>query len=266
MLTAMRNVSALSLAACLMLPAAARPAELDTEHLFAFTIGSDVGDRGEKELEGSSFGRFGKRRGSYAATSHALEIEYVPVENLRLSGGPLGATYNIRGVDELDDRRQAAFQGLTFEMRYRLAERKDGKFGLAVGVEPHWMRTDEVSGAPVDQYGADFFLAVDRELVPGRLIAAANLLWQPESSRSRTDGTWSRESTLGVTSAVMTRIAPGFFVGGEARYLRAYESIGLGSFEGHAFFIGPSLFATLSVRAGLSGGWVAQIAGRVVDE
>jgi len=266
MLTAMRNVSALSLAACLMLPAAARPAELDTEHLFAFTIGSDVGDRGEKELEGSSFGRFGKRRGSYAATSHALELEYVPVENLRLSGGPLGATYNIRGVDELDDRRQAAFQGLTFEMRYRLAERKDGKFGLAVGVEPHWIRTDEVSGAPVDQYGADFFLAVDRELVPGRLIAAANLLWQPEASRSRTDGTWSRESTLGVSSGLMTRIAPGFFVGGEARYLRAYESIGLGSFEGHAFFLGPSLFATLSEKSWLAVGWSAQVAGRAVDD
>src|SRR5262245_32887952 len=266
MLTAMRNVSALSLAACLMLPAAARPAELDTEHLFAFTIGSDVGDRGEKEIEGSSFGRFGKRPGSYAATTHALEIEYVPVQNLRLSGGPVAATYNIRGVDELDDRRQVAFQGLTFEMRYRLAERKDGRFGVAVGIEPHWGRTDEVSGAPVDQYGADIFLAIDRELVPGRLIAAANLLWQPDVSRSRTDGTWSRESTLGVSSAVMARIAPGMFLGGEARYLRAYDSLGPGSFEGHGFFLGPTLFATLSERAWLAVGWSAQLAGRSVDD
>jgi len=266
-LTTMKNVSALSFAAaCLVLPAVAQTAELDTEHLFAFTIGSDVGDPGEKEIEGSSFGRFGKRRGSYAAATHTLELEYVPMQNLRLSGGPVAASYNIRGVDELDDRRQVEFQGLTFEMRYRLAELKDGRFGFTVGVEPHWSRTDELNGAPVDQYGADIFLAIDRELVPGRVVAAANLLWQPDVSRSRTSGIWSRESTLGATSAVVARIAPGFFLGGEARYLRAYESLGPGSFEGHAFFIGPTLFATLSERAWLAVGWSAQVVGRSVDD
>src|SRR5262245_61919354 len=208
MMTAMRmNCSALSLAvAFTVLSTAGLAAELDTEHLFAFSIGSDVGDPGEKEIESGSFGRFGKRQGTYAATSHTLEIEYVPVENLRLSGGPVGAFYNIRGVDDLDDRRKAMFQGLTFEMRYRLAERKDGRFGVTIGVEPHWGRTDEISGAPVDQYGADFVLAVDRELVPERLIAAANLLWQPETARSGTTGTWSRETTLGVTTALMARV------------------------------------------------------------
>jgi hypothetical protein len=263
----MRNMSALSFAvAYLLLPAVAQPAELDTEHLFAFSIGSDVGDPGEKEVEGSSFGRFSKRRGSYAATMHALELEYVPVQNLRLSGGPVAASYTIRGVDELDGRRQAVFQGLTFEMRYRLAERKDGRFGVTVGVEPHWGRTDEVSGAPVDQYGADIFFAIDRELVPGRIVAAANLRWQPDVSRSRTSGTWSRESTLGVTSALMARIAPGIFLGAEARYLRAYDSLGPGSFEGHGFFLGPTLFATLSERSWLTVGWSAQMAGRAVDD
>ena len=264
----MRNVSALSLAAaCLLLPAVAQTAEIDTEHLFVFTIGSDVGDPGEKEVEGSSFGRFGKRRGSYAATTHALELEYVPMQNLRLSGGPVAAaSYNIHGVDELGDRKQVEFQGLTFEMRYRLAERKDGRFGFSIGVEPHWGRTDEVSGAPADQYGADIFLAIDRELVPGRLVAAANLLWQPDVSRSRTSGIWSRESTFGATSAVMARVAPGIFLGGEARYLRAYDSLGPGNFEGHGFFLGPSLFATLSERAWLAVGWSAQVAGHSVDD
>jgi hypothetical protein len=267
MLAAMRNVSALSLVtACLMLPAVAQSAELDTEHLFAFTIGSDVGERGEKEIETSSLGRFGKRRGSYAATSHAVEFEYVPLENLRLSGGPAFGFYNIRGVDDLDDRRQGAFQGLSFEMRYRLAERKDGWFGVAVGIEPRWSRADEVSGAPVDQYGTELVLAIDRELIPERLVAAANLLWEPEWSRSRTTGEWSRESTLGVTSALMARIAPGVFLGAEARYLRAYDSIGFGRFEGHAFFLGPTLFATLSEKSWLSVGWSPQIAGRAVDD
>src|SRR5262249_37294025 len=113
---------------------------------------------------------------------------------------------------------------------------------------------------------ADIFLAIDRELVPGRLVAAANLLWQPDVSRSRASGIWSRESTHGATSAVMARIAPGVFLGGEARYLRAYGSLGLGSFEGHGFFLGPTLFATLSQRAWLAIGWSAQVAGRAVDD
>src|SRR5262249_16870818 len=39
-----------------------KTAEVDTEHMFGFTEGSDVGAAGEKELETDSTGRFGKLR------------------------------------------------------------------------------------------------------------------------------------------------------------------------------------------------------------
>jgi hypothetical protein len=39
---------------------AAHPADLDIEHIFGFTEGSDIGAKGEKELESTFTGRFGK--------------------------------------------------------------------------------------------------------------------------------------------------------------------------------------------------------------
>src|SRR5262245_9776231 len=47
--------------------------EVDTEHLFGFTEGSDIGEAGEKELETDSTGRFGKFDGSYNNVATALE-------------------------------------------------------------------------------------------------------------------------------------------------------------------------------------------------
>jgi hypothetical protein len=41
----------------------ARADPIGTEHLFGFTIGTDVGEIGEKELESNMLWRFGKRAG-----------------------------------------------------------------------------------------------------------------------------------------------------------------------------------------------------------
>jgi hypothetical protein len=57
--------------------------EIDTEHIFGFTEGSDVGEAGEKELEVEPLGRFGKRVGSYAATSTEVSLKYTPVDKPR---------------------------------------------------------------------------------------------------------------------------------------------------------------------------------------
>jgi len=122
------------------------------------------------------------------------------------------------------------------------------------------------SGAPVDRHGVDLTLAADKELVPNRIVGAFNLLYTPEVSRSRIDGTWSRESTVGVATALMVQIRPGIFVGAEARYLRSYEGLGLDRFEGHALFFGPTVYAKLSARSWIALAWSAQVAGRSVDE
>ena len=107
-----------------------RDNKIDTEHLFGFLTGTDVGEAGDKEIENTTAGRFGKGTGSYRALSHTLALEYVPVENLRLEMGAIGGYHAISGVSDLDDVRRAGFQGLSLEMRYRLLARELAGFGL----------------------------------------------------------------------------------------------------------------------------------------
>jgi hypothetical protein len=118
-----------------------------------------------------------------------------------------------------------------------------------------------VTGEPAHQYGVDFVAAADWEVVPNRVVAAFNLLYQPETTRSKLTGTWSQDSTAGVAMAVMGQVRPGIFVGAEARYLRVYDGSWFDNPAGEGFFAGPTIYFKLSERAWLAAGWSAQVAG-----
>jgi hypothetical protein len=239
--------------------------EIDTEHLFGFNIGTDIGAVGDKEIESELDGRFGKRTGSYGVLSPMLGFESIAADNLRLEASASAAYHDIAGVAGLDDRRQAAFQGLSFEARYRLLDRARSAFGLAIKAEPHWGRLDETSGAPVDLYGVDLAILADKELVANRLIGVVNLLYQPEAARSRITGAWTREAAAGASTGLMLQVRPDVFIGVEARYLRAYDSAGFDNFAGHALFLGPMTFVKLSEHWWTSAALSVQVAGRAVD-
>ena len=243
------------------MPASARTETIETEHLFGFTIGSDVGDVGERELEGSVTGRFSKRTGTYDAGSSTMSMEFVPLPNLRTEFTALANSYDITGVTGLADQRYTAFGGLSADIRYLLLDRASAPFGFAVGAEPHWGRADDITGQPVNQYGVDFVAAADWEIIRNRLVAAFNLLYQPQTMRSNLTGTWSQESTAGTAFALMAQVRSGIFVGGEARYLRQYDGAGLDNFVGQGFFAGPTVYFKLSQRAWMTLAWSAQIAG-----
>lgn len=252
---------------CLLLiiaivPTGARSTTIETEHLFGFTIGSDVGKVGEREIEGSVTGRFVKRNGTYNAGSGTLSAEFVPIPNLRTEFTGAVVSYDVAGVSGFTDQRYIAFGGLSADIRYRLLDRATAPFGFAVGAEPHWGRADDVTGEPVSRYGVDFVAAADWEIIPDRVVAAFNLLYQPETMRSKMTGTWSQESTAGVAIAVMAQVHSGIFVGGEARYLRKYDGLGLDTLAGQGFFIGPTIYAKLSERAWIAAAWSAQVAGQ----
>ena len=149
------------LLALAMLPTDARTATIETEHLFGFTIGSDVGEVGERELEGSVTGRFAKRTGSYDAASSTMSAEFVPIPNLRTEFTGAVVSYDITGVSGLADQRYTSFGGLSVDIRYRLLDRATASFGFAIGAEPHWGRADDVTGEPASQYGVDFVAAAD---------------------------------------------------------------------------------------------------------
>jgi hypothetical protein len=250
------------LLAVAIFPTDARTETIETEHLFGFTIGSDVGEVGEREIEGTVTGRFAKQTGSYNAASSTLSAEFVPLPNLRTEFTGALVSYDIAGVSGLADQRYTAFGGLSADIRYRVLDRATAPFGFAIGAEPHWGRADDVTGEPVSQYGVDFVAAADWEVIPDRVVAAFNLLYQPETMRSKVTGTWSQESTAGVAFAVMAQVHSGILVGGEARYLRKYDGLGLDTFAGQGFFIGPTVYVKLSERAWITAAWSAQVAGQ----
>lgn len=242
-------------------PTDARTAPIETEHLFGFTIGSDVGEAGERELEGTVTGRFAKHTGTYDAAATTTSVEFVPIKNLRTEFTAAVVAYDVTGVNGLADQRYAAFGGLSTDIRYRILDRATAPFGFAVGAEPHWSRADEATGQPVNQYGVDFVAAADWEIIPKRIVAAFNLLYQPETMRSKATGTWSQESLAGVAIGVMAQVRSGIFVGGEARYLRKYDGLGLDSLAGQGVFIGPTIYFRISQRAWVAAAWSAQVAG-----
>ena len=61
--------------------------EIDTEHLFGFTVGSDIGEKGEKELENETSTLTGKNGGTYAAVFDQLEAKYTVAQNFDRCGG-----------------------------------------------------------------------------------------------------------------------------------------------------------------------------------
>lgn len=234
----------------------------DTEHIFGFMIGSDVGNPGEREFQTQTTGRLGKGGGTYRALSQEVEIEIVPMPNFRIEVGSTATLHDITGVPDIVDRRQFNFQGFSLDLRYRLLDRVTAPFGLTIASETHGDRIDETSGAKGRMYGTDFTLAFDRELIPNFVIGALNLIYQPEWSRFEVSGLSEKSSTIGAAFAGMVRISPNLLLGGEIRYFRQYEGIGLDEFSGQALFIGPTAYVQISEQSRLTLSWSAQAWGR----
>jgi hypothetical protein len=244
-----------------LVPAFAHAEGIDTEHLFGFVIGTDVGSAGEREFQSQTTGRFSKAGGNYRAINQELELELVPVDNFRIEIGSAFASYDTNGVAGLEDRRQLAWQGLSADFRYRFLDRDAAPVGLTFALETHANRIDDMTGALARRYGTELTLALDRELIPNRVVAAFNLFYEPEWTRLAGKGLADQESTAGGAVAVMAQIRPGFLAGGEMRYLRKYD--GLEEFAGQALFAGPTAYLQLSERSRLTVAWSVQAWGRV---
>src|SRR5262245_46179785 len=140
---------AASVAGLLAAAAPARASGVDTEHLFGFSEGADIGEKGERELESETIARGGKAAGKYGALTETLEAKYVAAEGLRLGARATFAYFGISGVPGLADRGDGAMQGVSFEARYALVDRARAPFGLTIIAEPRWGRVDDVSGEAV---------------------------------------------------------------------------------------------------------------------
>ena len=245
-----------------LLPNCVQAEGIDTEHLFGFMIGTDVGSPGEREFQSQTTGRFSKSGGRYRAVGQEFELEFVPAKDFRIEIGSAFAAHDINGVPDFEDRRQLAWQGVSVDLRYRFLDRDTAPLGLTFALESHADRIDEITAAAVRNYGSSFTLAFDRELIPNVAVAALNLIYQPEWTRFVGTGAAEQESTIGAAFAVMAQMRPGCLVGGEARYLRKYEGIALQEFSGEALFVGPTAYFQLSERSRLTLAWSFQAWGR----
>jgi hypothetical protein len=261
----MRNALWAVALASLLFPAVAGAEDIDSEHVFGVTEGTDIGAKGDKELEFEFNGRFGKRGGKYGVFSHDAALKMTLTDQFRVAPMVFFDYFNIHRVPGFEDRDQASFSGFAVEMKYRPFDRRQNPFGLTFAATPYWSRVDEISGVSANKYGGQFTVMADKELVEGRLFGAINLRYDAAGSHAHGTGEWTSTSGLGISGALSARVAAGFFVAGEVRHERAYDGLLLRQLSGHSIFVGPAFYTMLSKEVWVAGTWSAQIAGRARD-
>jgi hypothetical protein len=130
-----------------------------------------------------------------------------------------------------------------------------------MALESHGNRIDETTASRAQDYGTELTLALERDLIPRLAVATLNLSYQPEWTHFAGVLTAEQDSTLAVAFGVMAQVRPDFLLGGEARYFRKYEGIGLNELAGEAFFVGPTAYFKLSERARFTATWSIQAWG-----
>ncbi|WP_454649532.1 hypothetical protein [Bradyrhizobium liaoningense] len=241
-------------------------AEIDTEHIFGFSMGSDIGKPGEIEIEFENVGAFGKRSGSYAAWANLNQIKYTVSDNFRIAPGFALSGQHISGVPGLADHRDVAFSGAALELRYKLVDRAVAPFGLTLHAQPGWSRIDDATGMHIAQYGAEFAALFDRELVKDRLFAAFNVWYGTGGTRETITNLWRHDSEMQLQAAISYAVQPELLFGLGVRYARAYDGGALDRFLGDAIFAGPTFSYSISKEVGISGTWQMQVAGKAIGD
>lgn len=250
------------------LPTAAEnltPGDIDSEHLFGFTEGSDLGVPGEAELEWETSGRLGKRLGRFVAIDSGLALKVPLTSDFRLAPGITFNAYNV-GSPGTPTRLSGGIAGAFLESRFRLLDRRTGPFSLTLNIVPSYNGVDSGSGVGARSFGTEVGLLADYELIPGKLVAALNAGFAFASTRLNSGDELVLGSSTELAGAIAYQVRAGLFVGGEARYARTYEGLMLDQLAGQAVYLGPTIYTTLTPHAWASFTWSFQVAGKAVGE
>src|SRR5215831_7800764 len=96
---------------------AASDLEIDTEHIFGFGEGSDVGAKGELEVESFTIGSFGAAAGNFSI-GNETSFRYSILDGFRLSVGGLFDDFGLHDVQSPGARNGPNFSGLITEARW----------------------------------------------------------------------------------------------------------------------------------------------------
>jgi hypothetical protein len=250
------------IAAALMLPslAQAQDAEdsasgsVDTEHIFGFTEGSDIGEKGEKEVDHSSYVFLGKQ-GSFVAIVNETDFRYGVDNGFRASLNLLTDYHGVYNSPGIPNREEFAFSGLSSELDWALLERDKAPFGLTLSFTPQWRRLDDTSGAPQESFAFPIQLLADVALSPNKWFAAVNLNYAPVFIQN--PGFWTTSQPTEISAATSLGIFSDIvFIGGEIRHITQNQH---GFFSEHALFVGPSVYLKIGENANVKVAWSAQI-------
>ena len=260
----MSNALRLAAANLVLVLLAALPAwaDVDSEHMFGFTEGTDIGTPFQAEDEMEMVGRLGRADGSYSATSLTASLKYPLSEQIRVAPAITFTRFSISGVTGFEDQNVIGLERLAMEFRWRPFDRETSLFGLTFVATPFVGFIDEVTGTPGDSWGGTFIAATDRALIRDRLFVALNFVYDFGRARDYATGTIVDGSEMGLAVAATARIGEGFYVGGEVRYLRAFDSMAFGNLVGQAVYVGPTFYAMFGRGASLSGAWNVQAWGQ----
>ncbi|WP_139374194.1 hypothetical protein [Enhydrobacter aerosaccus] len=237
-------------------------AQIDTEHMFGFSEGSDIGRRGDREVEIETVGGFGRDANSYSAVTTNVSFKYGVTDYFRIAPSVEVGRWDVAGLPGVDDQHQFGVDALSLEMRFHLLDRLTQPVGLTLMAAPFVGFIDPSLGVAGDRIGAAFLLAVDRALVPNQLFVALNLHYDFESDRPSVPGLVTQLSNLAFSVAFSRQVMPWLYVGGEARYLRTYDGLALGTLAGQALYVGPVFYIPVSRRFTVSGAWEPQVWGQ----
>jgi hypothetical protein len=154
-------------------------------------------------------------------------------------------------------------------MKYRFLDRDVHGIGMAFSLEPEWHRYSDLTGRFENSYAVELKLYANKELVPGRLFLAGNLVYEPEAVLAKQFDPdtaqftkWERESSLQALGAISAAVTSGLFVGAESKY----DGNFLNQLEGRALYVGPTLYARLSSKSTITLAYSRQVAGKATEQ
>jgi hypothetical protein len=244
------------------------------ENLLGYVAGAETLPKGSGDLYFFNTLRSDKGQGQYEAIDTKVEGEYGITDRITLSAAANFLTIDTHGLT-IDGylpkpiNRGPRFAGLEVESKFNILSPALDDFGLSVITGAEWKRLDPHSGQRKTEFEGKVLLAAQKYLMQGQLIWAGNLgLKAGVADRKAIAGLpagfdWptkpEAEVEINAGTGLSYRVAPNWFIGGEAQYATEFETeVGQ---ERWSLFAGPTIhyggkafWATLTWFPQLRGG------------
>lgn len=176
--------------------------DVDTEHLFGFTEGSDAGEKGEHEVVVDTVTRLSKRRdgpgrSTYRVFDTRFAYQFNPIDKFSIEFSAFGNFRRQHNIADVDDKSFGAFDGVSLELKYQfLKGSAEQPLGLAIELRPRFTRVLPIEGNGANVFDMETLLQLDVQVVPDKIWYGSNISFEPAAGRQRGSGEGYRSSTL----------------------------------------------------------------------